>query len=122
MLGPPPLPPVAPDLRPLPDGSPTPSAMPTLPAPGTSALGPPAGVVLVAADDADMRLYLRVCLRVMGLGIVLEATGGGEALRLARAVAPALVICDLVMPGLGGEGLCRALKADRYEDVKGWGT
>ncbi len=70
------------------------------------------GTVLIADDDDDMRLYVRSCLRSAGVGAVLEAADGDEALRLAQAEGPDLVISDVVMPGLGGEALCRALRAD----------
>jgi CheY-like chemotaxis protein len=66
--------------------------------------------VLVADDDADMRLYLRGCLRGLGAARVLEAADGHEALRLAPAAD--LVVSDVLMPGLDGVALCRALKAD----------
>ena len=73
--------------------------------------------ILVADDDADMRLYLRSCLRTLsasGYGSVRihEAADGREALHLARALLPDLIISDLVMPGLDGEALCHALQAD----------
>lgn len=71
--------------------------------------------ILVADDDADMRLYLRGGLRgLAGYDSIRihEAVDGREALHLAHALAPDLVISDVVMPGLGGEALCHALKAD----------
>jgi CheY-like chemotaxis protein len=70
--------------------------------------------VLVADDDADMRLYLTGCLRGFGLGAltITEAANGREALHLARAVRVDVIISDVVMPGLDGLALCRALKAD----------
>lgn len=76
---------------------------------------PPAPLqVLVVDDDADMRLYLTACLRGFGLPdlTVTEAVNGREALLLARALHPALIISDVVMPGLDGPALCDALKAD----------
>ncbi|CAN5529290.1 N/A [soil metagenome] len=70
--------------------------------------------ILVADDDADMRFYLTGCLHGCGLeGLtVTEAGNGRDALLLARALAFDLIISDLVMPGLDGHALCRALKAD----------
>lgn len=70
--------------------------------------------VLVADDDADMRLYLAGCLHgfwPVGLAIS-EAANGREALLLARKLAFDLIISDIVLPGLSGVALCRALKAD----------
>ncbi|RME62420.1 MAG: response regulator [Caldilineae bacterium] len=68
--------------------------------------------ILVVDDDADMRLYLRSCLLSYGLRDIIEASDGQEALALARALEPELVICDLLLPGLDGHALCRAMKAD----------
>ena len=70
--------------------------------------------VLVADDDADMRLYLAGCLHGFGLAglVITEATDGREALRLARALIPAFIISDLLMPGLDGVAFCQALRAD----------
>jgi CheY-like chemotaxis protein len=43
--------------------------------------------VLVVDDDADMRLYLRSCMRSLGSPFdrVIEAADGLEALRLVRS-------------------------------------
>ena len=65
--------------------------------------------VLVADDDDDMRIYLARCLSLFGVGHIVEAHDGREALALARAVD--LVVADLAMPGLDGLALCRALRA-----------
>ena len=68
--------------------------------------------VLLVDDDPDMRLYLRTCLRNPGLQVarVLEAGDGVEALRLARSGGVDLVISDIVVPGLDGRALCRAIR------------
>ena len=70
--------------------------------------------ILVADDDADMRLYVTGCLRGFGQAglAVTEATNGQEALVLSRTCAFDLVISDVVMPELDGPALCHALKAD----------
>ena len=68
--------------------------------------------ILVADDDADMRLYLTGCLRGMGTRRIFETADGREALHLARVLLPDLVISDIVMAGLDGAALCTALKAD----------
>jgi len=66
----------------------------------------------VVDDDDDMRSYVHGCLRATGLADVVEAADAEGALALARSLALALVVSDLVMPGLDGEALCRALKTD----------
>jgi DNA-binding response OmpR family regulator len=69
--------------------------------------------VLLVDDDLDMRHYLRTCLRSAGLPIerVLEAADGLEGFRLARYGHVDLVITDIVVPGLDGRALCRAIRA-----------
>ncbi|HEU4460901.1 MAG TPA: ATP-binding protein [Methylibium sp.] len=66
--------------------------------------------VLVADDNADMRAYLRRLLARRHR--VLSAADGHEALRLAREAQPDLVLSDVMMPGLDGFALLRALRAD----------
>jgi CheY-like chemotaxis protein len=70
--------------------------------------------ILVADDDADMRLYLSGCLHGFGLTAltVTEAGNAHDALFLARTIVFDLIISDLVMPGLDGISLCRALKTN----------
>ena len=70
--------------------------------------------VLVVDDDPDMRHYLRTCLRSPRLQVerVLEAADGLEALQLARSAGVDLVISDIVVPGLDGRALCRAIRAN----------
>ena len=69
--------------------------------------------VLVVDDDPDMRHYLRTCLRAPRLQVdrVLETDDGLEALHLARSTAVDVVISDIVIPGLDGRALCRAVRA-----------
>jgi CheY-like chemotaxis protein len=70
--------------------------------------------VLLVDDDADMRLYLRSCLRSLTVPYerVLEAADGLEALRMVRSEVVHLVISDVLLPGLDGSQLSRAIHAD----------
>src|SRR5262245_38070529 len=70
--------------------------------------------VLLAEADLDMRHDLRTCLKSAGLriGRVLEAADGLEGLRLARFSPVDLVITDIVVPGLDGRSLCRAIRSN----------
>ncbi len=70
----------------------------------------PAGRILVADDNADMRQYIR---RVLEPRWTVEAVGTGRAaLEAARARAPDLILTDVMMPELDGFGLLHALDAD----------
>ena len=66
--------------------------------------------VLVCDDEPNLRELIRVSL---GSGwAVHEAGDGEEALTRARALAPDLVILDLMMPRLNGLDVLSTLKAD----------
>ncbi|NBC16404.1 MAG: response regulator [Bacteroidetes bacterium] len=71
---------------------------------------PKAATVLVIEDNPDMRTYLR--RHLAGDYQVVEATDGDDGLAQARALEPDLIISDVMMPGLYGYALCRALKTD----------
>ncbi|MGH7512970.1 MAG: PAS domain S-box protein [Gemmatimonadales bacterium] len=79
---------------------------------GEAAPAVPGGreTVLVAEDDESVRDILARWLREYGY-TVLEARDGAHALELAISAAtpPDLVIADVVMPGLAGQGLSTEL-------------
>lgn len=72
---------------------------------------PNATTVLVAEDDASIRAVLQATLRSAGYR-VLAASNGVDALGIARAERPTLVISDVMMPGGDGRVLLAALRAD----------
>jgi len=67
--------------------------------------------LLVADDDENTRNLLRRAAEARGF-IVRLARDGAEALRMARADPPDLVILDVMMPELDGRDVCLALKED----------
>ena len=74
-------------------------------------VGSTAGARLLVADDnADMRAYLT---RLLVPHWQVTAVADGEAaLRAAREGKPDLILTDVMMPGLDGFALLRALRAD----------
>ena len=72
--------------------------------------------VLVVEDHAELRAYVRRHLAGRGGYRVIEAADGAAGLALARERLPDLVVSDVMMPGLDGFALCRALKADPETD------
>ncbi len=58
--------------------------------------------VVVAEDEAIIRLDLKEMLEEEGFEVVGEAADGDSAVRLAREQRPQLVIMDIKMPGLDG--------------------
>ena len=67
--------------------------------------------ILVVEDDRTLRETLRYNLVAEGFE-VLVASDGGEGLVLARRDAPDVVVLDLMLPGLSGLEVCRALRRD----------
>lgn len=67
--------------------------------------------ILLAEDDRFLRRACEVSLRQRGF-TVLAAMDGEEALRLARAEIPDLVLLDLLMPKRSGLEVLRSLKAE----------
>jgi DNA-binding response OmpR family regulator len=67
--------------------------------------------ILVVEDDPDMRAMYRLGLETAGFEI-LEAASAGEALDLAHAQVPHLVVADLVLGPSSGADLCQALRRD----------
>lgn len=67
--------------------------------------------LLVADDDGDIREFLTRALAKHGYE-VLKASGGREAMALIRETRPALVLLDILMPGMDGVDICKAMRAD----------
>jgi CheY-like chemotaxis protein len=67
--------------------------------------------VIVADDDPGVTWFIADLLRTAGC-VVSEALDGTAALDLAYRTSPELVISDILMPGLDGFALARALKRD----------
>jgi two-component system, NarL family, response regulator LiaR len=59
--------------------------------------------VLLVDDHSVVRQGLRSFLELLGdIQIVGEASGGAEAVDMAKALSPDIVLMDLVMPGMDG--------------------
>ncbi|MBJ6760143.1 response regulator [Myxococcaceae bacterium JPH2] len=69
--------------------------------------------VLVVEDDPDIRGAVCELLELEGYGIA-SARHGAEALQYlnGRAHLPSLILLDLMMPVLDGQGLLERLRAD----------
>jgi DNA-binding response OmpR family regulator len=67
--------------------------------------------VVVADDDPGVTWFIADLLRTAGCEVH-EALDGNTALDLAFRVQPELVVSDILMPGLDGFALCRALRRD----------
>ena len=73
--------------------------------------------VLVAEDEAIIRLDLTEMLAEEGYEVVGETGRGDEVEALVRRLQPDLVVMDVKMPGLDGLSAARAITADRLAAV-----
>ncbi len=72
--------------------------------------------VLIADDHAVVRAGLRALItREAGMALVGEATGGQEALTLAGALGPDVMVLDMSMPDLDGLEATRRIKQEHPE-------
>ena len=65
--------------------------------------------VLIADDDPDIRMLVRLRLERSGYTVI-AASDGIEALKLAAESNPDIAILDVSMPGLSGVEVTRALR------------
>ena len=74
---------------------------------------PSAGsTVLVVDDNADLRVFVAESLRKLGNFTVVTAEDGAQGLQRYFEIRPACVVIDVVMPGIDGYQLIRALRGD----------
>jgi CheY-like chemotaxis protein len=71
----------------------------------------PEATVLVVDDDPVIQKLLQVNFEMEGY-TVLTASDGLEGLERARAEAPDVIICDIMMPRMDGLEVTRELKGD----------
>ena len=72
--------------------------------------GNPKVRLLVVDDEPNILELLSVSLRFVGFEVA-TATNGNDALERARELQPALVVLDVMMPGLDGFEVARALRS-----------
>jgi len=73
--------------------------------------------VVIAEDEAIIRLDLRELLEEDGYEVVGETARGDEAVQLVRELAPDLAILDIKMPGLDGLAAAKQVASERLAAV-----
>ncbi|MBU0984243.1 MAG: response regulator transcription factor [candidate division Zixibacteria bacterium] len=68
--------------------------------------------ILVVEDEAAIRELIAYNLKREGY-VVDTADSGEDGLRMAFTSSPALILLDLMLPGMDGLAICRALRADK---------
>src|SRR3982751_2441352 len=70
--------------------------------------------ILIVEDNADLAFGLRNSLEIASYEVVV-ASDGPSGLRDARTVSPDLIILDLMLPGMDGYRVLRAVREDGSE-------
>ncbi len=66
--------------------------------------------IAIIEDDSDIRTVLRFALKGAGYTDVCEADRGDSGLDMVLRERPALVLLDLMLPGLDGLTVCREIR------------
>lgn len=73
--------------------------------------------ILAIDDDEGQRLMIQRTLEKSGYAVT-TAENGQNGIDLARAQKPDLILLDVIMPGIHGDDVCKALKSDyRTKDI-----
>jgi AmiR/NasT family two-component response regulator len=73
--------------------------------------------ILIAEDEAIIRMDLREMLEEEGFDVVAEASDGREAVDLTREHKPDLAILDIKMPGMSGIRAAEVITRERIAAV-----
>ena len=75
-----------------------------------------ANTVLIVEDDRNIADLLRLYLEKEGYTVVI-APDGMRGVEQFRTVHPSLVLLDVMLPGLDGWGVCRAIRAESQTPI-----
>jgi len=67
-------------------------------------------LLLIVEDNADVIYYIKSCTQ--DTYTILEARNGIEGQKVALEMLPDIIVSDVIMPGMDGYALCKALKQD----------
>jgi CheY-like chemotaxis protein len=68
--------------------------------------------VLIAEDDPDIQVILKMVLTRLGKCEVTITFQGDQVIPMTRLHKPDLILLDVMLPEMNGHDICRALKAD----------
>jgi len=73
--------------------------------------------VLIVDDDRDIRDVLQFILEAHGFRVAVAADGGDAWNQISGGSRPALILLDLMMPGMDGEHFLKKLRSSRFASM-----
>jgi CheY-like chemotaxis protein len=73
--------------------------------------------VLIVEDDDDIRELMKIVLEGDGYNVNVAANGFDALEQLQAGSRPALILLDLMMPGMDGEEFLRKMHASRFAKI-----
>ena len=70
--------------------------------------------IVLIEDDPGIRTVIRLALKGAGFTSICEAGNGTDGLVLVQREKPALVILDLMLPGMDGLAVCSAIRRSSF--------
>ncbi len=71
-----------------------------------------AATILVVDDDEEIAELLETSVTAMGNYRIVKAHSGPEAMKIVDIESPDLILLDIMMEGMDGTEVCRALKSN----------
>lgn len=68
--------------------------------------------ILCVDDEEDLRAIEQMCLETVGGYSVIQATNGEEAIQVAKAEKPDMILLDVMMPGMDGPSALAKMRQD----------
>ena len=68
--------------------------------------------ILHVDDDEDIRLVVRLAVEVVGGFELLQFADGPSAIKAVAGFSPDLLLLDVMMPGMSGDELWKAIRDD----------
>ena len=66
--------------------------------------------IVLIEDDPGIRTVIRLALKGAGFTSICETGNGSDGLAIVQREKPALVILDLMLPGMDGLAVCSAIR------------
>jgi DNA-binding response OmpR family regulator len=75
------------------------------------------GAIMIVDDDPDIRELMKIFLEADGYRVDLAADGSDALEQLHAGAHPALILLDLMMPGMDGEQFMKEIRGTRFAKI-----